>query len=165
MGQLPNLGKEYHLFDFNETTGALRVYFIQPRVHVVIAVPIENDMYVEGVTLDNFIMSWKPITKPPKHYKKNIKNTEYIKSLVTPNSKVPDSTKDKIDAIRQRREVALSSSDWTQLPDVQAVMPIEEQQMWKKFRQQLRDITTQPGYPDNVEWPQRPYMMGLIIYE
>lgn len=35
-------------------------------------------------------------------------------------------------------------------------MSEEERQQWKKFRQDLLDITEQDGFPDNVIWPELP---------
>lgn len=54
-------------------------------------------------------------------------------------------------AIRQRN-VMLSLSDWTQLPDV----PLATKEAWATYRQALRDITAQQGYPLNIIWPDRP---------
>lgn len=46
----------------------------------------------------------------------------------------------------------LNESDWTQLPDV----PLETKSAWADYRQALRDITEQPGFPKNVVWPEKP---------
>jgi hypothetical protein len=54
--------------------------------------------------------------------------------------------------VRAKREVLLQQSDWTQLPDV----PLETKTEWATYRQELRDITDQPGYPFNVVWPTPP---------
>jgi hypothetical protein len=54
--------------------------------------------------------------------------------------------------IKQQRNQALLQSDWTQLPDV----PLETKAAWATYRQELRDITEQPGFPDNVIWPTPP---------
>jgi Phage tail assembly chaperone protein len=53
-----------------------------------------------------------------------------------------------------RRNGLLYASDWTQLPN-NPLTP-EAQQQWADYRQQLRDITTQPGYPFSVVWPTAP---------
>ena len=50
------------------------------------------------------------------------------------------------------RKAKLLASDWTQLPDV----PLETKQAWATYRQALRDITDQPGYPTNIVWPTPP---------
>ena len=50
------------------------------------------------------------------------------------------------------RAKLLSASDWTQLPDV----PLATKEAWAIYRQDLRDITEQPGYPLEVVWPVAP---------
>ena len=52
-------------------------------------------------------------------------------------------------AARQRRDALLSASDWTQLPDV----PLESKAAWATYRQALRDVTEQPGFPTEIMWP------------
>lgn len=59
---------------------------------------------------------------------------------------------DKKLSIDNQRSMLLQQSDWTQLPDV----PLITQQKWLDYRQQLRDITLQPDYPNNVVWPIPP---------
>ena len=90
-------------------------------------------------------------------------NQEYIQSLVSDRYSIPNKTLANRTEILTRRRQALADSDWTQLPDVQEVLTEGERLHWQRFRQELRDITKQPGYPDNVVWPQRPYIMGTII--
>ena len=56
-----------------------------------------------------------------------------------------------IDRAISSRNRQLSESDWTQLPDV----PLSTAKLdaWKVYRQALRDITDQPGYPGTIIWP------------
>jgi len=56
--------------------------------------------------------------------------------------------------IANKRNNLLYKSDWTQLPNG----PLSEQQQsqWATYRQALRDITTQSGYPANITWPTKP---------
>lgn len=54
--------------------------------------------------------------------------------------------------VLDRRNKLLLNSDWTQLPDV----PLATRELWVDYRQALRDITDQPGYPMNVVWPIEP---------
>jgi hypothetical protein len=54
--------------------------------------------------------------------------------------------------IRSERSQLLKSSDWTQLPDV----PLATKEAWATYRQALRDITDQQGYPLLVTWPVAP---------
>lgn len=54
-------------------------------------------------------------------------------------------------SVRDSRQVLLSASDWTQLPD--APLTDAKRQAWSTYRQALRDITAQAGFPWNVTWP------------
>jgi len=56
-----------------------------------------------------------------------------------------------IDA-RIARNRLLASSDWTQLPDV----PQTLKDKWATYRQALRDITAQSGFPRSIIWPTQP---------
>lgn len=51
-----------------------------------------------------------------------------------------------------QRAGLLLETDWTQLPDV----PLATKTAWATYRQQLRDITDQPNYPFEIEWPESP---------
>jgi hypothetical protein len=55
-----------------------------------------------------------------------------------------------------RRNQLLAESDWTQLPDARAAMGAEKAAEWDAYRQALRDITDQPGYPAEINWPVKP---------
>lgn len=60
----------------------------------------------------------------------------------------------KADSIRLERNTKLSDCDWTQLPDSQ--LSDSEKADWATYRQSLRDITSQPTFPDSVIWPNNP---------
>ena len=52
---------------------------------------------------------------------------------------------------RSHRNNCLSECDWTQSPDA----PVD-QAAWAIYRQSLRDITQQTGFPSDVTWPIKP---------
>ena len=54
--------------------------------------------------------------------------------------------------VRNQRNQLLRDSDWTQLPDAHPVHAAA----WAPYRQALRDVTAQPGFPHNVTWPEEP---------
>jgi hypothetical protein len=56
--------------------------------------------------------------------------------------------------IRQDRDQRLAACDWTQLADVK--LDAQQQSDWKKYRQALRDVPSQGGFPWNVTWPTQP---------
>lgn len=57
----------------------------------------------------------------------------------------------KATAVSERNQM-LMESDWTQLPDV----PESTRSAWVEYRQALRDITDQHGFPDSILWPVKP---------
>lgn len=61
---------------------------------------------------------------------------------------------DKIFSIRAQRNLKLTESDWTQSND--SPLSDESKLAWAQYRQELRDITSQEGYPHNVTWPEQP---------
>lgn len=56
--------------------------------------------------------------------------------------------------VREERTRILAASDWTQLAD--APLTADQRAAWSTYRQQLRDIPAQPGFPWEVEWPAAP---------
>lgn len=52
------------------------------------------------------------------------------------------------------RNKLLFSTDWTQIPN--NPLTSEMQAEWAAYRQELRDIPQQSGYPYNVVWPVAP---------
>jgi Phage tail assembly chaperone protein len=57
-----------------------------------------------------------------------------------------------IGSIRDQRNALLAQSDWTQLTD----SPETNKPAWAVYRQELRDVSKQSGYPFNVVWPNPP---------
>lgn len=54
--------------------------------------------------------------------------------------------------VRAERKRRLSATDWTQLPDV----PLATKKQWAMYRQALRDLPEQFGFPTEVVWPETP---------
>ena len=54
--------------------------------------------------------------------------------------------------VRASRDAFLKQTDWAMLPDVDPIHRVK----YGEYRQKLRDITKQPGFPDAVEWPDKP---------
>ena len=54
-------------------------------------------------------------------------------------------------SIRDKRNTKLSESDWTQVADA----PVDKA-TWATYRQALRDVTKQTGFPWTIDWPTQP---------
>jgi hypothetical protein len=57
------------------------------------------------------------------------------------------------EVLNQRKQL-LDSTDWRIIKAMDTGTPIAP--AWQTYRQQLRDITQQTGYPFTVTWPQPP---------
>ena len=55
-------------------------------------------------------------------------------------------------AVREDRNKRLAETDWTQLTDA----PVVNNAVWGTYRQNLRNITEQSGFPWEVTWPVKP---------
>jgi hypothetical protein len=55
-------------------------------------------------------------------------------------------------AERCRRDALLAATDWTQLPDV----PEATRNAYVAYRQALRDVPAQEGFPNDIVWPVAP---------
>lgn len=64
----------------------------------------------------------------------------------------PQKTADELQAeARAQRNQLLAASDWTQVADA----PVHKA-AWATYRQALRDISAQEGFPWAVVWPTQP---------
>ena len=55
------------------------------------------------------------------------------------------------DQMRSERDALLAKSDWTQVADA----PVDAE-AWAVYRQALRDVPQQSGFPGDIEWPTPP---------
>ena len=58
----------------------------------------------------------------------------------------------KAEAVRMDRNAKLTATDWTQGKDI----PDAVSQPWAVYRQALRDVPSQAGFPWEVVWPDQP---------
>ena len=54
-------------------------------------------------------------------------------------------------AVRATRDGKLAECDWTQLSDSQV-----DKAVWATYRQALRDVPAQAGFPYDITWPEKP---------
>ena len=62
--------------------------------------------------------------------------------------------------VKGQRNNMLSASDFTQVMDFQG-----DVDAWAKYRQELRDITKQKGFPSKIEWSEKPSLKPLLKAE
>lgn len=132
----------------------------------------------EDFSLQNFpgCLTIEGIGEYLTHYVKNGVLTEYTESEKTLKSKHDnvfaewsnqtmswvDTRSDQqiydnlSDYVRKTRNSLLQESDWTDTASAPARLGQEIYNQWQTYRQGLRDVTTQAGYPFNIIWPTPP---------
>jgi len=55
---------------------------------------------------------------------------------------------------RAKRDRLLTESDWVTIRATDTSTPAPTE--WQTYRQALRDITEQTGFPENIDWPSKP---------
>ena len=63
---------------------------------------------------------------------------------------IPD--EERAGQVRAERNTKLAATDWTQGKDI----PDNVSSKWAAYRQALREITVQAGFPWGVQWPTQP---------
>ena len=61
---------------------------------------------------------------------------------------------DQAKSVRTSRDAKLKECDWTQLDDTPLSNTVKA--TWAIYRQALRDVTTQAGFPWTITWPDAP---------
>ena len=57
---------------------------------------------------------------------------------------------------RTERNELLLKSDWIELPSSASRLSQAEIDSWLEYRQKLRDVPQQEGFPENIVWPVSP---------
>lgn len=108
----------------------------------------QGENVIEGIADDScqYISNGNIVNMPPKP--NGYWDFDFLTKQWVQNSK------EQIDKVLSTRTSLLYQSDWTQLPN-NPLTPAKQEE-WAVYRQQLRDVTNQPGYPFNVIWPTQP---------
>jgi hypothetical protein len=143
----------YKIIEFNEKTGQV-ILQIDGSTNHVVDLPIdENNNVLTGIELDQYLKGFVPTWKfqRDKKLKIGIKNANEIYKLVTPIQEIPKAIEFYAAEVRNQRNILLASSDWTQLADTK--LSDLEKKAWTEYRQALRDLSNQDGFPLNVIYP------------
>tara|TARA_Y100000361_G_C11009128_1_gene263419 strand:+ start:199 stop:666 length:468 start_codon:yes stop_codon:yes gene_type:complete len=83
--------------------------------------------------------------------------TKFVAGPIFANADDETAYKAKVDAdaakgVRSERDAKLTECDWTQAND----SPLKAASAWTTYRQALRDVPAQSGFPHTVNWPTKP---------
>jgi hypothetical protein len=59
-------------------------------------------------------------------------------------------------SVRQQRDDKLAKCDWTDTASAPARLGQAVYEQWQTYRQALRDLTKQNGFPWSITWPDEP---------
>lgn len=121
-------------FSANPTSEELShysVYYVEPSTQPELGRYQKLQFDIEYIGNDLYREQWTAVAMSPEE--QQLKNDTQAGS------------------VRLMRNKLLADCDWTQLDDA----PVDAA-AWAVYRQQLRDVTAQPGFPWDVIWPQQP---------
>lgn len=72
----------------------------------------------------------------------------------TPEEIAADREAAQAKRVRAKRDQLLAECDWVVIRAQETGEPVP--QAWRDYRQALRDVPDQPGFPDTVTWPEAP---------
>ena len=104
-----------------------------------------------------------PTSQPSDDYTVNLTRTavqqgnqwveEWVSTPATPEE-ITERTDNQATAVRAERNQKLADCDWTQLPD--SPLDADGKLAWGLYRETLRMIPQQTGFPWNIQWPTQP---------
>jgi hypothetical protein len=124
--------------------------------HRRFSLPVKLDKNtLNGLGYDPVVDGTRPTTSNPFEFIREVApafiDGEWVSQWeIVKVNKPQDIEETYASSARSERNALLAETDWAVLPD--AVTPSG----YLEYRQALRDITKQPEFPFNVEWPDKP---------
>ena len=60
----------------------------------------------------------------------------------------------RADEVRKERDAKLAATDWRVTKALESGVALDS--VWSAYRQALRDVPEQTGFPENIDWPEKP---------
>lgn len=141
----------YTVINFQEDTGIIEVYIPEIEETFAIEVPIENGKYIEGDYLLDFIRGFIPVDRliRKQQLAEGVINAGMFEQFITDNSDDAIAAQ----AMRKRRDMTLAKTDYLMLADVASTTTSVNHAAFVVYRQQLRDVPQQKGFPLDIKWP------------
>jgi len=132
----------YQIVGFNSANSNITLLVNGKQINF--SLPIVDGLYPEGDALVSLLTTYAN-NVGVQQGSDTASNSASIQSLVT---SLPDSI--IATQARAKRNGLLRQSDWSQLPDANV-----DKAIWATYRQALRDLPLQKGFP-NIEMPTKP---------
>lgn len=141
-------------------TNTLEIFYFKDDIRKACNASLPRILSDEVLATLNIV----PITQLPKpeyDFKKTVTKGEivfqdnvWVQGWVVADAtqqEIEDRTNSAANSVRQTRDRLLAQSDWTQVADA----PVDKA-AWAAYRQALRDVPSQEGFPWNVTFPEKP---------
>lgn len=138
----------YEIISVDQAARCMEVVYTSegnPTMHIGARLPYEGETVEAIVGMYAPVRYWEELKTPMVPVDAGQSGT-----IVVPPAYVPSPAEVAV----ARRNALLSASDWTELADVPLASEMKAQ--WATYRQQLRDLTDQPQFPDAINWPALP---------
>lgn len=111
------------------------------------AIEVKSSYALNGEVIENTSISqvadvWSP------------EREEYIKGIAYNGEYTIEDVPETADEARTQRDKLLSETDWTQVLD--APIDAATREAYRAYRQALRDLPEQDGFPGTITWPELP---------
>ena len=111
------------------------------------AIEVKSSYALNGEVIENTSISqvadvWSP------------EREEYIKGIAYNGEYTIEDVPETADEARTKRGKLLEETDWTQVLD--APIDAATREAYRAYRQALRDLPQQEGFPDTITWPELP---------
>jgi hypothetical protein len=139
----------YKVLSANTETRTMEVKYTSAEfgeMHIYARLPYE------GETLEAVIQQYSPVA----YWREKataVQTIDLETAFGVINYSDEPSINDRADQVRALRNQMLLLCDYTQLPDAPSSI---DKEAWAVYRQELRDITSQTGFPDTIIWPAIP---------
>lgn len=150
-----NITYTYEIVSVNTEARCMEVVYTSegnPTMHIGARLPFEGETTESVVKIYAPVRYWEELKTPV---------VEVIPGQTGSVQVVPPTAPTAVEVALGQRNLLLVVSDWTQLADVP--LTPEQKAEWAAYRQQLRDITDQPGFPENINWPIKPGIQVTVV--
>lgn len=145
----------YEIIKVDEAARCMEVVYTSegnPTMHIGARLPYEGETVEDIVAMYAPVRYWEELKTPTIAVSAGQSGT-ISSTFISPRAAAANAL--------QTRNHLLANSDWTQLPDVP--LTAEQKAAWATYRQALRDVPAQAGFPENINWPVIPGMSVSVI--
>jgi len=107
---------------------------------------VVNIIEVDPINIPNWAKGWPDVSKGEGNIGDSYDGVSFSKPPVPVAELAAD--------IRAKRDALIAESDWTQLAD--SPFTAAQKAVWASYREALRNIPQQAGFPSTITWPTQP---------